>query len=45
MRFVPETPEEPAHRLLHALELEGLEIGGWFSVMTATDVRQRPFPD
>lgn len=42
LRFVPDTPLEPAGIILHLLTVEGLILEGRFTVAERTRVRQRP---
>lgn len=43
-RFVPVTPEEPASVFRDLLRHSEIDIQGRFTVVTRTQVRQRPFP-
>ncbi|WP_026732834.1 DUF5615 family PIN-like protein [Fischerella sp. PCC 9605] len=42
--YFPITPEESAQDLLRLLNIEGLALEGYFTVLERTQLRQRPLP-
>ncbi|MBM3473482.1 MAG: hypothetical protein FJX75_09455 [Armatimonadetes bacterium] len=44
LRFDPETPTEPAERVLALLTAASIEFGGMLTVVGRRSIRQRPLP-
>lgn len=44
MRFEPQTPHEPAALVLTLAHIAGLQLDGWFTVLTREEIRQRRLP-